>query len=72
MAIDEVRQTETGMIVAGRVASAGDLGRFVSSLNQNPRFTAVFSEIKQSRYASARSDTVIFNFEVAFRLKSAP
>jgi Tfp pilus assembly protein PilN len=71
MVLDQIQLTEEGLKVTGRVASASDLGKYVSVLRQNPKFTSVFTEIKQSGFVPSKSGTA-FVYDITFRLKPNP
>ena len=71
MALDQIQLAEDGLKVGGQVSSANDFSRCIAALRQNAKFTALFTEIKQSGFTPNRAGTG-FIFEITFKQKPNP
>lgn len=69
--LDQIQLTEDGVSITGQVASNAEFTRYMSALKQNPKFTGVFTEIKQKSFVPVRNGTT-FVFDILFRLKPSP
>jgi Tfp pilus assembly protein PilN len=71
MALDQVQLTEDGIKISGQVTSPTELSRYLAALRQNPKFTALFTEIKQTGYTPNRAGNG-FIFDITFKQKPSP
>jgi Tfp pilus assembly protein PilN len=71
MALDQIQLAEDGIKVSGQVTAADELGLCINALRQNAKFTALFTEIKQTGYTPSRSGNG-FTFEITFKPKPNP
>jgi Tfp pilus assembly protein PilN len=71
MALDQVQLAEDGIKISGQVTAAEEIRRTIAALRQNPKFTALFADIKQTGYTPSPSGNG-FTFEITFKPKPNP